>query len=507
MLNYYTIKNLTNYKITSDKLKDVEDIFNWEKRNREGVPAMGFCGPVANMYLKPNTQYYYFTTMNEFEINQTLLVVNHNNIATPMSRDLDNYKKSTLCKVLRAYDDRYKNKTTLDEGVWIVEHVHVPKERYEWSGKTLLFYNRNKYVAGDDIEFREITANEVRPLIPNLTRDKFIPEANFIVLYFIPKETILKHPDIHIPRFNILVTRNNNIEEIRHPDFIDKEPLVKVEFMNHTYVRYEVVKHTLPSPYEFYYVKTGTEVISIKPICTTDKEEGCYKSIVNNGITVSKEFSNLENMGKEFGVYLSADEAKYNGDVNKEIELQKQGLDRQKLEVESERIKFDFAKLKVEYDKLENEKSRIELDFEKIKYEEKKLKLDKEKLSIELKKMKIEKNMLKIKLALTDLDFDKKKFEHYISNHKSMLDYNLYRRKALTELRKIQLDKDNMITKYNNDRSMAEIKHEYEVRKINMETVSLGHKSKVDNLSKATTALNLTLSTVAGLVKAFAIKI
>ena len=506
MLNYYTLKNLTNYKITSNELRTVEDIFSWEKNNREGVPVLGFCGPVTNMYLKPNAQYYYFTTMNEFEINQTLLVVNHNNIATPMSRDLDNHKKSTLCRVLKAYDDRYKNKVTLEEGVWIVEHVHVPKERYEWTGKALLFYNRNKYVAGDDIVFRENIANEVRPLIPNLTKDKFIPEANFIVLYFIPKETILKHPDIHIPRFNILITRNNNIEEIRHPDFVDKEPLLKVEFMNHTYVRYEVVKHTLPSPYEFYYVKTGTEVISIKPICTTDKEEGCYKSIVNNGITVSKEFSNLENMGKEFGVYLSADEAKYNGDVNKEIELQKQGLDKQKLEVESERIKFDFAKLKVEYDKLENEKSRIELEYERIKYEEKKLKMDKEKLSIELQKIKLEKRMLNIKLTLTDLDFDKKKFEHYISNHKAMLDYNLYRRKVLTELRKLQLEKDNMITKYNNDKSMAEIKHEYEVRKMGLESISLSHKSNVDNLSKATTAINLTLSTIAALVKAFAVK-
>ena len=94
-------------------LGDWNDIFSWEKNNREGVPVLGFCGPVTNMYLKPNAQYYYFTTMNEFEINQTLLVVNHNNIATPMSRDLDNHKKSTLCRVLKAYDDRYKNKVTL----------------------------------------------------------------------------------------------------------------------------------------------------------------------------------------------------------------------------------------------------------------------------------------------------------------------------------------------------------------------------------------------------------
>ena len=114
--------------------------------------------------------------------------------------------------------------------------------------------------------------------------------------------------------------------------------------------------------------------------------------------------------------------------------------------------------------------------------------------------------MLNIKLTLTDLDFDKKKFEHYISNHKAMLDYNLYRRKVLTELRKIQLEKDNMITKYNNDKSMAEIKHEYEVRKMGLESISLSHKSNVDNLSKATTAINLTLSTIAALVKAFATK-
>ena len=132
--------------------------------------------------------------------------------------------------------------------------------------------------------------------------------------------------------------------------------------------------------------------------------------------------------------------------------------------------------------------------------------MDKEKLSIELQKIKLEKRMLNIKLTLTDLDFDKKKFEHYISNHKAMLDYNLYRRKVLTELRKIQLEKDNMITKYNNDKSMAEIKHEYEVRKMGLESISLSHKSNVDNLSKATTAVNLTLSTIAALVKAFAVK-
>ena len=69
MINYYTLKNLTNYKITSNELRTVEDIFSWEKNNREGVPVLGFCGPVTNMYLKPNAQYYYFTTMNEFEIN------------------------------------------------------------------------------------------------------------------------------------------------------------------------------------------------------------------------------------------------------------------------------------------------------------------------------------------------------------------------------------------------------------------------------------------------------
>lgn len=511
MSNYFTLKNMINYKINNSELKEVESIFSWEKSNRPRTPILDFCGPVVNTYLNPNAQYYYFTTLKDYNINKMLLVINHNNIAVPVSRDLDNHKKGLLCKVLKVYDENYKYKNTLDEGVWVVEHVHIPKERYEWNGKSLLFYSKNRYMAGNDSLYRETVANEVRPLLPNLTKDKFVPEANFITLYYIPKDTIIKYMDIHIPRFNILLSRNNNLEEVRHPDFVDDEPTrLKVEFTNNTHIRYEIVKHTLPSAYEFYYVKTGNDIISITPVCSTDKEEGCYRSVINNGITVSKTYSSFENMGKEFGVYPTMDEAKYNGDVNKEFELQKQVLDKTRLEVESERIKFDFSKLELEHEKLATESEKIKLenerlkyDYEKLKLEGDKLKLDKEKLHMDMKKLEIEKQMLDIKLSLSELEYDKKKFEQHISNSKAMLDFNLYKRKIVMDIKKLSLEQDNMVYKYNHDRSMYTMKHHYDMEKISAETQALSYKSKVDSLSKATSAVNITLSTMVALIKTF----
>ena len=511
MSSYYTLNEIKNYKINSSELKPILDIFSWEKKNKPiGAPAC--FGEVANMYLSPNIQYYYFTTIQDNRINNRLLLVNHLNFASPLSRDLDSKKRHDLCKVLSVYDNNYSGKATLEEGIWVVEQLHIPKDRYEWSGKALSFFGHNKYVANDDSVYRERIAAELEPLIKNIRQEQFVPEANFVVLYFIPKQLIINYMDIFIPKFNILLTRSDSITEIKHPSLIKEDEYTepyKVDFSCTTHIRYEVVKHITPSAYEFYYVKIGNEVISITPIVCTDKAEGCYKYVMSNGIASEKTFSPLEDMGREFGVYRTKEEAMYNGDPNKELELNKQELDRNKLEIENKKLeietekinlensklKFDYEKLKLEYEKIEGEAKRIKLEHErleletekiklshaqlendadKIKLEGEKLKMEKEKLTIDLKKIEIENKILDIKLDLAELDLDKKRFENYVATNKAGLEFNLYKRKVMLDLLKISLEMDNNKKKH-----------------------------KLDNVSKVTTAVNTTLNGILTLIRAF----
>lgn len=505
--DYFTHRDIKTYKINYSDFTKMEILFKWEKNYapRNHPVANGYI--TMNKHLYPHEQFYYFTTMKDSTLNNDILILNHNNIAFPLSRDVDNEKTEILASVLGNIESEYASRKTLDEGIWVVEQIFIPRERRDVAGKALAYANYNRYIGGDDDSYRRSIYYNAKTVAATLKPIDIINECSYYTIYFIPRKLIVSYENIYVPKFNIFITRTNNLTDIKHPDLrdddIDTSLIDKPELTTHTNIKYEIVKYGAVNACEKYYVKTGNSVMPINPIFNADKPEGCYKTVLVNGIAMDKQFCKLEDMAKEFGIYRSEDEALYNGDLSKQIELNKLSVDKNKIElevkklqseserinVENERLKLEYRKLEVDHEKISNEKEKLILEKDKLVQESEKIKLeniklaneaerlknDSEKIKLEFDKTKLEGEKLKVEKEKMEHELKKLEFENRALELKVKALQNEYRKKVLEHsltISKLETELGYHSKKLDMDYQYSKLKQEMEMRSLKLKSVN-----------------------------------
>lgn len=461
--NIKTLHNLHSVYINEpDIAGEMDIIFNWKAVVREQGKIDQYGYTTCNMYDNPNYQTYILHSILDHSFANDLMVIHHNNMATPISYSLNSGKAFELGRLLGTMRKMNNRRGTLtnEEGIYIVEYFRLTRCVGDNLEKTLDHINNVAHHITNDPE----ALMELKTLInQNLGNGKnnYNKYLTLRLVHFLPKEELVNNDAVYISNLNIVIAHSGTNRLILHPKSTAASRHIEgVSLPTLSSVTYEIVLNKLnPSDTDVYYVRNGNGSDPIRVTLDPDREEGVFKRTFINGIASDSVYCKLEEMGEKFGIYPTRELAETAGDISKQMEFDKLKNERLKIELDfkkiqsdNEKINVDLKKLEVDYhklevdnNKLEVEKNRLEVDKKKLETELKKISLENKKIDFERRKLQFEKEALKVKhiierrgleakLKLAKLDVNKKKIEMCLLKYKSSIEVETLKYKLRHDL-------------------------------------------------------------------------
>lgn len=462
--------------LEQNQINAADILFNWNKQiQTEYYNTVGTVRVDTNFH-NPNYQLFYFNTISNPQLAQAINILHHNNVAIPVSHTLDHEKMKLLSRVL-GLDPLRENRYGYVEGIYIAEyhrmtrsHINEGMTAYNYmiKGKGFIADPQNEY------GFKET----IMKTLDNYGRCDYERAVDVRVIYFVPKQELIDNDSVYIPKLNIVIANMLMNQEVYHPlSYAMTHDIEGLSFDNAASITFEIVKNKQnPDEPNCYYVRSGKDIVTIKVTYSDTREEGAYKKEYLNGMETRKEFCELAQMGKQFGIYPSKELAESDGNIESIIALKRTENENNKLELEKK-------KLEVETEKLSNEVKRLglaknQLEFEKDKLNQDYLKLEKEK-ELLIKRYEFELEMAKYKIDVSNMEIDRKRLDDIIFMKKSFLDFEYQKRKIAHDIEMAEIEKEQ-----------AKINHEKTIQKVRLE-------SNIRLFAFATTAIGSTL----GLIK------
>lgn len=447
--NIKTIHKLHSIYISEPTVsEEMDTIFNWQAVVREEGKVNQYGYSTCNMYDNPNYQTYILHSIRDHSFADDLMVIHHNNIATPISYSLNSGKAFELGRLLGTMRKLNNRRGTLtnEEGIYVVEYFRLTQCSRDNIDKTLHHMGNIVHHITNDPETLLEIKNLINQNLGNIKR-RYNKSITIRLVHFLPKEELVNNDAVYISNLNIVVAHSGTNRIILHPKSISASRNIEgVTLSTLSSVTYEIVLNKLnPSDTDVYYVRNGNGSDPIRVTVDPDREEGVFKRIFINGISSDSLYCKLEEMGEKFGIYPTKELAEAAGDINKQMEFDKLKNERLKIELDfkkiqsdNEKINVDLKKLEVDYHKLEVDKKKLETDLKRIALENKKIDFERRKLQFEKESLKvkhiIERRGLETKLKLAKLDVNKKKIETYLLKYKSSIEVETLKYKLRHDL-------------------------------------------------------------------------
>lgn len=455
--------------LEQNQIAAADTLFSWSRQiQAEYYNTIGTVRADTNFH-NPNYQLFYFNTISNPQLAQAINILHHTNMAIPVSHTLDHEKKKLLSRVL-GLDPLKENKYGYVEGIYIAEYYRMTRSHLN-EGVTAYNYmiNGKGFIADPQNEYGFKEA--IMKTLNNHGRCDYERAVDVRVIYFVPKQELIDNDSVYIPKLNIVIANMLMNQEVYHPlSYAMTHDIEGLSFDNAASITFEIVKNRQnPDEPNCYYVRSGKDIVTIKVTYSDTREEGAYKKEYLNGMETRKEFCELAQMGKQFGIYPSKELAEADGNIENIMALKRTENENTKLELEKEKLKVETEKLGNEVKRLDYACKQLELEKDKLQQERYKLELEKEFLE---KKYEFELDMAQRKLDVSNMEIDKKKLDDLMFMKKSFLDFEYQKRKIVHDLEMSEIDIAQ--AKINHEKIMERVKLESNARFIAFATTAIG---------------------------------
>lgn len=279
---------------------------------------------------KPDRGQYIFSTMG-----MGIFAMFSNNMVLPIrtKQSLNGYSTYAMLSAETG---------AVDKGVFIVDYYTIYNDSTADVESAIEYYLNYQ-----NLQYDRDTINNIIEKVTTKVGNSFETEIKIRLITFVPESEINEHVNLYIDKSDILLISGNLNSNTMHPNSRYYKDLCNKTVNSVNSIEFDIVDNISTTPY---FIKIGNKVEKFLPTRDIERSNGGLITMFKNGKEISSKKYNLRELGKEYGIYRTKDEADSDGNVARLAELDKLTVEKGKISLELTKIEHERNKLKDERD-------------------------------------------------------------------------------------------------------------------------------------------------------------